>query len=139
MVLLRGLRMLGISLVHAEAVPVRLPEVVLQRMLLPRGGIAHEVHRRYQRALLQQAWQLVPSSALLGDPYGLARQLVNAARQLGQEMRRASWADLPAVTAAGASRLVQGVLADGLRAAKMSALAISKGLTALLQVRSEMP
>lgn len=63
-VLLRGLRWLGITLVHAERLPVGLPEVLLQRVLLPRGGLLQEVQQRYTFALMHARRTRGSSSAL---------------------------------------------------------------------------
>ena len=50
------LGMLQLAMSHS------LPEVVMHRALLPAGGLAHEVTQQYTRALIQQAYMLVPSA-----------------------------------------------------------------------------
>ena len=58
-----------------------MPAVEMHRALLPPGGLVQEVHGQYARALLQQAYMLLPSAALLGDPYGMLRTLRQRARR----------------------------------------------------------
>merc|ERR1711965_176588 len=68
---LRWLRWLGITLIGLEEFPLRLPEVALNRSVLPLDGLVQEVQQQYTRAVMQQAYKLLPSAALFGDPYGV--------------------------------------------------------------------
>jgi len=57
-------------------VPVRLPAVAMKAVVLPSSAtFGRELGHRYSRALVNQAYKLLPSSAAFGDPYGLLRKL----------------------------------------------------------------
>ncbi len=134
--LVRGFRAVGSTLLNAEGVPVRLPELRLARVMLPVGGLARELRQFYSRALLQQAYKLLPSSAVFGDPYGQLRKLRNSWESQRREMRHASWAELPSLVAIGTGQLVQSLLSSALGAGGKSSRALSKVLAAALDERS---
>ena len=130
--LFRWLRWLGVTLMSLDEMPLRLPEVRLQRVLLPSGGLEKELQLRYGRALRQQAYKVLPSSALLGDPYGTLRRLRTGWLHYMQEVSRASWQQLPVVGTRGAVHLLSLALSTLLRATGTSTLALNNGLAALL-------
>jgi len=126
------LRWLGVTLMSLDEMPIRLPEVTLQRVLLPSGGLLQELQQRYGRALWQQAYKVLPSAALLGDPYGTLRRLRKGWLQYWQELNRASWRELPTVSARGGVHLLSLALSNVLHATGTSTLALYNSLTALL-------
>lgn len=130
--LFRWLRWLGVTLMSLDEMPLRLPEIRLQRVLLPSGGLEKELQLRYGRALRQQAYKVLPSSALLGDPYGTLRRLRTGWLHYMQEVSRAPWRKLPMVGARGAVHLLSLALSTLLRATGTSTLALNNGLAALL-------
>ena len=129
---LRWLRWLGIILIGLDDVPLRMPEVAMQRALLPAGSLAQEVQQQYARALMQQAYKLLPSAALLGDPYGVLRTLRERWGKIRLAMRHTPWPYVPAVAVHGAADLLRAGAASSLRATGKSARALSSGLEALL-------
>lgn len=104
----------------------------MQRALLPAGGLAQEVQQQYARALMQQAYKLLPSAALLGDPYGMLRTLRQRWDKVRRVMRHTPWPYVPAVALHSAADLLRAGAASFLRATTKSARAISSGLEALL-------
>jgi len=131
-------RLLGSTLLTAEQMPVKLPAVSMKGVLLPSlGGIGLELGQRYGRALLQQAYKLLPSSTALGDPYGLLRKLQKGWTKHVHEMRRSSWRRLPAVLARAAGHLLQATVSNALRAGGQSVQAITTSLAASLLENSE--
>jgi hypothetical protein len=126
------LRWLGVTLMSLDEMPMRLPEVTLQQVLLPSGGLMQELQQRYGRALWQQAYKVLPSAALLGDPYGTLRRLRKGWLQYWQELSRASWRELPVVSARGGVHLLSLALSSVLHATGTSTLALYNSLTALL-------
>lgn len=126
------LRWLGVTLMSLDEMPMRLPEITLQQVLLPSGGLMQELQQRYGRALWQQAYKVLPSSALLGDPYGTLRRLRKGWLQYWQELSRASWRELPVVSARGGVHLLSLALSSVLHATGTSTLALYNSLTALL-------
>ena len=130
--LLQWLRWLGITLIGLDEVPLRLPEVMLHRMLLPVDSVAQEVQQQYTRALMQQAYKLLPSAALLGDPYGMLRTLRQGWHKHRQIMRHTAWPYVPAVALQGVADMLRSSAASFLRAAGKSAHALSSSLDALL-------
>ena len=94
---LRWLRWVGITLIGLDEVPLLLPEVALQRASISVDGLLNEVQQQYARALLQQAYKLLPSAALLGDPYGMLRNLQQGWLKHRQALRHAPWSSVPAV------------------------------------------
>lgn len=74
--LLGWLRWLGITLLGLEDAPINLPEVSLRSSVIPLDGLLSELGQRYTRALISEVQKkLLPSAALLGDPYGTLRTL----------------------------------------------------------------
>lgn len=126
------LRWLGVTLMSLDEMPMRLPEVTLQQVLLPSGGLMQELQQRYGRALWQQAYKVLPSAALLGDPYGTLRRLRKGWLQYWQELSRASWRELPVVSVRGGVHLLSLALSNVLHATGTSTLALYNSLTALL-------
>ena len=115
-----------------DEMPIRLPEVHLQRVLLPPGGLMQEVQQRYGRALWQQAYKVLPSAALLGDPYGTLRRLRKGWLECWQQASQASWRELPVVALSGSAHLIGLALSNLLRATGTSTLALYNSLAALL-------
>ena len=129
---LRWLRWLGITLIGLDEVPLRLPDVHIHRALLPAGGIAQEVQQQYARALMQQAYMLLPSAALLGDPYGMLRTVQQRWHKQRRAMRHTPWVRVPETAVAGLMDLFRATAGSFLRATGKSLRALSSGLEALL-------
>ena len=134
LLLAQSWRLLGSTLISAEGVPMRLPAIAMKGVVLPSSGyLGKEIGTRYTRALLHQAYyKLLPSSAALGDPYGMLRRLQKGWLRARHEMKRSSWSRLPYVLAHSAGRLTQSTLSNALRAGGTSAEAISRSLAANL-------
>jgi len=128
----RGWRVLGSTLINAEQVPFKMPKAAMHRVLLPYSSLIRELQQHYSRALVQQAYKLLPSSWLFGDPYGMLRQLRKDWRRCRQELRHSAWQQLPAVLSQGTGRLVRSVASKAVRAGSMSTVALSRGLAAML-------
>ena len=129
---LRWLRWLGITLIGLDDVPLVLPEVGMHRALLPAGGLAQEVGQQYARALIQQAYKVLPSAALLGDPYGMLRTLRQRWDKHRLVMRHAAWVHMPALSLAAGADLLRAGAASCLWASGKSSRALSSGIEALL-------
>ena len=130
--LLRWIRWLGITLIGLEEFPVRLPEVALNRCVLPIDGLLREVEQQYTRSLMQQAYKLLPSAALFGDPYGMLRTLRQRWHKHTLVLRHAEWQRMPGAVVNGAVDLLRVVAASFLRSTGKVTLALSSGLEALL-------
>ena len=136
--LVRWLRWLGITLIGLEDAPVRLSEVVIQRVALPVESVLADIEQRYTNELTQQIQALLlPSAALLGDPYGSLRALRQGWLKQRERMRRAPWSHVPLLATQGLQQLLRATAAVLLRASEKSSLAISRGLEALLSADSD--
>ena len=136
--LLRWLRWLGITLIGLEDAPACLPEVVLNRAVLPLDSLLSDLQLRYSRALIGEAQKLLLTSvAVFGDPYGTLRTLRQAWFKQLQKLRRTPWRQLPLATTQSASLLLRASAANMLRASGRSVLALSTGLEALLSQEGE--
>ena len=129
----RWLRWLGFTLIGLDNVPIRMPEVAVQRALLPAGGLLQEVQQQYTRALWQQAYKLLPSASLLGDPYGMLRTLRQRFHKHRLVVRHAAWPHVPVAVLEGAADLLRASAASLLSATDKSARALSSSLEALLR------
>jgi len=129
---MRWLRWLGITLIGLDEVPLSLPEVTLLGALLPAESLLLEVQQRYGRALLQQAYKVLPSAALLGDPYGLLRTLRQGWHKHWQTLRHTPWPMVPAVAVQSAAMLLRAGAASLLMGFHKSQLALSSSLDGLL-------
>ena len=129
---MRWLRWLGITLIGLDEVPLTLPEVTLLGALLPAESLLLEVQQRYGRALLQQAYKVLPSAALLGDPYGLLRTLRQGWHKHWQTLRHTPWPMVPAVAVQSAAMLLRAGAASLLMGFRKSQLALSSSLDGLL-------
>jgi hypothetical protein len=136
LLLAQSWRLLGATVINAEQVPVRLPAVTMRGVVLPSSAaFGRELGNKYKQTLFHQAYlKLIPSSAVLGDPYGMLRKLYKGWLRARHEMQRSSWRQLPYVMAHCAGRLVQSTVSNALRAAGLSAEAVTRSLTANLPV-----
>ncbi|KAL1511905.1 hypothetical protein AB1Y20_005186 [Prymnesium parvum] len=130
---LRWLRWLGITLIGLEDAPVRLPEVALQRAVLPVETLLTNLGQRYLGSLVGAVQKLLlPSAALLGDPYGTLRTLRQGWHKQRQKLRRTPWRRWPLVATYSASLMLRASVANMLNASGRSILALSAGLEAFL-------
>jgi len=135
--LLGWLRWLGITLVGLKDAPVRLPEVTLQRAVLPVDSLLADLGQRYERELVSEVQKrLLTSAALLGDPYGTYRSLRQSWTKQWQKLRRTPWRRWPLVATQSTSLLLRTLAANMLSASGRSVLALSAGLEAFLSQES---